>query len=78
MNWRDRALCAETDPELFFPEKGHNAAKARRVCFRCPVRVPCQEAALNGESMWNGIDVGIWGGLTASERKAIRHERTAA
>ncbi len=25
-DWRDRALCAEVDPEIFFPDKGESAA----------------------------------------------------
>jgi WhiB family redox-sensing transcriptional regulator len=76
--WQDGALCAQVDPELFFPEKGHNTAEARRICFRCPVRVPCLQYALDGASTWQGIDTGVWGGLTARERMAIRHERKAA
>jgi WhiB family redox-sensing transcriptional regulator len=77
-DWQESARCAQTDPELFFPEKGHNATRARRICFACPVRVPCLEAALGGASAWHGIDVGIWGGLTPRERQAIKHERKAA
>ena len=34
--WMGAALCAETDPELFFPDKGH-ARGAKRVCRACPV-----------------------------------------
>jgi hypothetical protein len=28
VGWQDRALCAQTDPEAFFPEKGGYAAAA--------------------------------------------------
>ena len=26
--WQDRALCAQTDPEAFFPEKGGSSREA--------------------------------------------------
>jgi len=56
-------LCAQTDPELFFPEKGDSSAAAKRVCGRCPVESECLEYAVA-----HRIDVGVWGGTTASER----------
>ena len=31
-SWRLDALCAETDPEAFFPEKGGSTREAKRVC----------------------------------------------
>ncbi len=40
--WQERALCAQTDPEAFFPEKGrlHPWAEARLRFLRGPRRVP--------------------------------------
>ena len=32
------ALCAQVDPELFFPEKGEPTRDAKAVCAACPVR----------------------------------------
>ena len=29
LGWQDRALCAQTDPEAFFPEKGGSTREAR-------------------------------------------------
>lgn len=67
--WKADGLCAQTDPEAFFPELGHTAAPARRVCLACPVRVECLEYAIDhGER-------GIWGGTTENQRKAIRRAR---
>ena len=37
--WQAEALCAQTDPEAFFPEKGGSTRDAKRVCGVCPVRV---------------------------------------
>ena len=36
--WQDRALCAQTDPEAFFPEKGGSTREAKRICLGCEVR----------------------------------------
>lgn len=67
MNWRDQGLCAEVDPELWFPEKGGSAAPAKRICRQCPVRAECLAYALDNHEWW-----GVWGGLTYRERLAIQ------
>lgn len=71
LTWRDDALCAETDPESFFPEKGGSTREAKRICGSCPVRAECLEYALT-----HGERFGIWGGL--SERERRRLDRNAA
>jgi hypothetical protein len=38
LTWQERALCAQTDPEAFFPEKGGSTREAKRVCMSCDVR----------------------------------------
>jgi hypothetical protein len=70
-NWRDQALCAQTDPETFFPQGNqHQIAQgtenAKKVCGRCPVRSDCLEWALD-----TGQNVGVWGGLSEFERRAM-------
>jgi WhiB family transcriptional regulator, redox-sensing transcriptional regulator len=40
-DWRDSALCAQTDPAIFFPEVGDSAAEAKRICSGCEVRAEC-------------------------------------
>jgi WhiB family redox-sensing transcriptional regulator len=65
----DLALCAETDPEVFFPEKGGSTRDARKVCRGCEVRAECLEFALE-----NGIRHGIWGGLSERERRPMMRE----
>jgi WhiB family redox-sensing transcriptional regulator len=32
-SWQERALCAQTDPEAFFPEKGGSTRDAKKVCL---------------------------------------------
>ena len=61
--WQDHALCAQVDPELWFPEKGESSRPAKRICQRCPVQAECRSAALARCEQY-----GIWGGLTYKER----------
>ena len=68
--WRLDALCAETDPEAFFPEKGGSTREAKRVCSGCEVRAECLESALANDERF-----GIWGGLSERERRRIRLAR---
>ena len=68
--WRLDALCAETDPEAFFPEKGGSTREAKRVCTGCDVRSECLEFALANDERF-----GIWGGLSERERRRLRLQR---
>ena len=65
--WHDRALCAQTDPEAFFPEKGGSTREAKKVCLSCEVRVECLEYALANDERF-----GIWGGLSERERRRLK------
>ena len=69
LGWQDRALCAQTDPEAFFPEKGGSTREAKRVCRSCEVRAECLEYALEHGERW-----GIWGGLSERERRRVKRE----
>ena len=71
--WRVEALCAETDPEAFFPEKGGSTREAKRVCTGCAVRAECLEFALTNDERF-----GIWGGLSERERRLLRLQRRDA
>ena len=68
--WRLDALCAETDQEAFFPEKGGSTREAKRVCSGCDVRAECLESALANDERF-----GIWGGLSERERRRLRLTR---
>ncbi|WP_425330382.1 WhiB family transcriptional regulator [Trujillonella humicola] len=68
--WRLDALCAETDPEAFFPEKGGSTREAKRVCSGCTVRAECLEFALAQDERF-----GIWGGLSERERRRLKLQR---
>ena len=64
--WQDLALCAQTDPEAFFPEKGGSTREAKSVCRGCEVRAECLEYALAHEERF-----GVWGGLSERERRRL-------
>ena len=65
--WQEKALCAQTDPEAFFPEKGGSTREAKRVCLSCDVRSECLEYALSNDERF-----GIWGGLSERERRRLK------
>jgi WhiB family transcriptional regulator, redox-sensing transcriptional regulator len=65
--WQERALCAQTDPEAFFPEKGGSTREAKKVCVGCEVRGECLEYALANDERF-----GIWGGLSERERRKLK------
>ena len=65
--WQDRALCAQTDPEAFFPEKGGSTREAKKICLGCEVRSECLEYALAKDERF-----GIWGGLSERERRRLK------
>lgn len=65
--WQDKALCAQTDPEAFFPEKGGSTREAKKICLGCEVRHECLEYALAHDERF-----GIWGGLSERERRRLK------
>ena len=65
--WQSDALCAQTDPEAFFPEKGGSTRDAKKICSGCEVRGECLEYALANDERF-----GMWGGLSERERRKLR------
>ena len=69
--WRSSAVCAQTDPRLFFPGKGGGVNPAKRVCRGCPVQAECLEFGLHER-------YGVWGGLSERERRRVAAARQRA
>lgn len=69
--WMDDALCAQTDPELFFPDPGQTSsvAVAKRVCAECPVITKCGDHA---QTLEGGViqpyRYGTWAATSPKER----------
>jgi WhiB family redox-sensing transcriptional regulator len=60
------------DPQVFHPPEDDekSEAEAKAVCERCPVREPCLEYAISSREK-----EGVWGGLTARERRRLIRQR---
>ena len=74
-DWMTEAACKVLNipPVLFFQEIGRRPSVtevAVRVCNSCHVKDECLDYAIA-----NNIKDGIWGGLTARERKQTRRVR---
>jgi WhiB family transcriptional regulator, redox-sensing transcriptional regulator len=69
--WKDRAACHGLPDEYFFPPpKVRVLDQTRRICGSCEVRKECLMFALV-----NNEDEGIWGGLSAMERRELQKKR---
>jgi WhiB family transcriptional regulator, redox-sensing transcriptional regulator len=71
-DWRNDALCRDTNPDLFFPigTTGHalvQIEQAKAVCRQCAVQAECLEFALSTNQ-----DSGIWGATSEEERRKLR------
>ena len=76
-DWRDVALCRDTDPDLFFPVGTTGPAieqieNAKAVCRQCEAQTPCLEYALASNQ-----DSGVWGGTSEEERRQLRKQYVA-
>lgn len=76
MDWRADAACRDEDPELFFPLGDTGPAlmqiqDAKAVCRSCSVVSDCLTWAME-----SGQDSGIWGGMSETERRALRRRST--
>lgn len=68
-DWRERALCQEVDPEIFFPDRGHTIADAKRICMACEVRTQCLQDAIDTNERF-----GVRGGKSERERRKLRKQ----
>lgn len=79
--WTEGTPCSQTDPGLFFPEKGvkgYSPQKAKKICrTQCEVREKCLEWALTFERINPTMVFGIYGGMTPNERKALLKSNAA-
>ncbi|HET8690216.1 MAG TPA: WhiB family transcriptional regulator [Candidatus Saccharimonadales bacterium] len=76
--WPEEGKCYEqADPELFFPagekSKEHRSQieEAKSYCRRCDMAELCLAWAMAKE------DHGVWGGMSANERRAVKRRNSA-
>lgn len=68
--WFEHAACRGRGWQAFFDDA--DPSDAQWICAGCPVRMPCLRYA-----MTNGIDEGVWGGLTPEQRRRTRASQVA-
>lgn len=70
------ALCAQADPEEWFPGKGGSTRQAKRICGTCDIQARCLSAALGSP---DEVD-GVLGGTSIRQRRpfwqAVQKELT--
>ena len=71
-DWRQKAACRNTDPDLFFPVGTTGLAidqieAAKIVCRQCEARDDCLEFALATNQ-----EAGVWGATSEEERRKMR------
>jgi WhiB family redox-sensing transcriptional regulator len=69
--WQQSARCRGLPCDVFFPEEQESRrlrrvqeAAAKQICAGCPVIAACREHALRAPEKY-----GVWGSLTARERR---------
>jgi hypothetical protein len=79
----ESALCAQADPEAFFPEKGGQNVIPKALCNGAPgdpvfgygARPPCP---CRFSCLWDALEnnerYGVWGGMSERERRALSRE----
>ncbi|MFI8360763.1 WhiB family transcriptional regulator [Streptomyces sp. NPDC085612] len=80
-DWHELAVCAQTDPDVFFPERGEadKTRAAKQVCLGCEVRKQCLVDALDREGDLAATHrFGVWGGYSPRERSRIAARSTTA
>lgn len=66
-SWAPLSYCKDTDPEAFHPVRSPQQV-VRKICRSCPVRQLCLDYSIE-----NGM-LGVWGGMTESERRRYASE----
>lgn len=69
------ALCAQTDPDTWFPEKGGSHKDAVKICRRC---VYFENDTCLEDALADPTSMGIRAGTTERERSRILRDRRMA
>ena len=72
-SWQRRAACRGDGPGTYVPPRGGTNTAAMETCARCTVRADCLGYALADPDI-----VGVWGGTTGQQRRAMRRDLRAA
>lgn len=69
VDWKN-ARCEGEDREMFYSDDKIDQEKAKAICHLCPIEVDCRQWALAVKE-----EFGVWGGMSAKERKAAKVKR---
>jgi WhiB family redox-sensing transcriptional regulator len=75
-SWMEEAKCLgktdlmfiEHEDGLSLFERSRGVRQAKEVCTGCPVLLKCREFGMTQK-------LGVWGGLSATERQALRRQQ---
>ena len=71
--WKDDGLCVDYDTSMFFEKYEEGSIEFKnnidQFCLNCPVLKTCFAVGVSGK------EYGIWGGITANQRRDIRRRR---
>lgn len=60
-------VCAEVDPEIYFPDRGGSTRAAKKLCVEaCEVTDECLDGALERKERF-----GVWGGKSERELRKL-------
>lgn len=65
-DWERDAVCAQVDPEMWFPDATSPFSPAIKMCNGCPVQRECLQESFDAR-----MEFGVWGGLTATRRLSL-------
>lgn len=68
-DWASLGACTAADPDALFVQ-GKAQRTAKLICKGCPVVAECLADALD-----NKTELGVWGGMTERERRALLRRR---
>ena len=72
--WMRQAACRGQEVSMFITDRGQSTQPAKAICGGCAVR-----AEREGYAVGAGLDLhGVWGGLTARDRRAMRRGSAVA
>jgi WhiB family redox-sensing transcriptional regulator len=66
-DWQRYGACRGENIETFVPSVGGNFTKAAELCRACTVCQQCLDFAMADDDV-----IGLWGGTTVPERRAMR------
>lgn len=81
-NWRENAACKGITVDIFYPKRGGTNIPAMRICWGdednppCPVRLQCLNWACTFTEEEDRY--GVFGGLTAPQRRKYRKNKKVA